>query len=338
MGGHNPNFALWYEYKQGLWGTSTYYAHGNLPSWVNAFNSANPTPKDFELDSADGVRSETRWTLDLALKAVTAEKLGRHPTPDVLFVSLSSHDILGHMYGPESKEVHEFTVFEDGELARFFDALKKELGSLDHVVIALTADHGGAPKVSSAQSWGLESGAIDQESLLKKLNTSLTAKFDLAPGEALLTAFKSFHFYLNDENIKKHKLNRDEIIREAKRLMLLEPGVQTVFTEIDAERGIYPVGALGEAVRHSYLLNQSGDLILIPKPFFFEKSENPSTHMTSWSYDRSVPLILEGPGIRAGIYDGAHVVDLAPTLSFMLGVLPPAMADGHVLTDIFSSK
>lgn len=333
LGGHRADIALWMHEKESRWVTSSYYNKGELPAWLKPINDrlAKETAKDDgrNVTVKDAIEI-TGWTLDLAIEALKKEKLGRGADPDILAVSLSYHDIIGHMYGPNSKEIREITLAEDRLLSGFLKNLRKEMGSLDDVVIAFTADHGTPPASDVAKQFKLDTGRFEMLPVIRKINQRLDQKFG-ASGKEWLLGFRLFHFFLNPEVIAEKKADEDKVAAEVKAVLLEEPGVLDVFTKGDFEKGRFPVGTVGEQLKHSYIPGQSGDIVMIAKPFFYEKGSNPVTHMTGWSYDRSVPLLLVGRAFKPGVYPGGLVIDLAPTLSFVLGVLPPAKNEGRVL-------
>jgi predicted AlkP superfamily pyrophosphatase or phosphodiesterase len=335
LGGHNPDLAVWMNSKTKQWETSNYYLKNSLPSWIQTQNkkitSASP---DLESETVQGATNATQVTLDLALGAIESEKLGKSSSTDLLAISLSSHDILGHRFGPDSAETQFFTRAENKLLKDFLTRLQKQLGSMKDVVVVLTADHGTPPTVEVAQAAHLESDRIDAKDLLEKLNSLLTKELGAADPHGWILATRSFNFYLNQELLKKKEISSTRVQKIIQDFLVKQKGVDQVFTRSQFEEQHFPQGLLGQQVRNSYIPEQSGDVILIPLPFYYVTSDVPVTHMTGWSYDRSVPLILMGADFKPGVYSGANIIDLAPTLSFLLGVLPPAMSEGRVLSEV----
>ena len=107
-----------------------------------------------------------------------------------------------------------------------------------------------------------------------------------------------------------------------------------VFTSSDYRARKLPPGIFEKQIMRTYYPSRSGDLVVIPKPFWFEQDDT-ADHQTGYAYDRMVPLIFSGPLFKAGVYsDSAKIVDIAPTLSFVLGTLPPAVSEGRVLSEM----
>jgi predicted AlkP superfamily pyrophosphatase or phosphodiesterase len=246
---------------------------------------------------------------------------------------LSNHDFTGHHLGPNDPGMEKLTLEEDRDLAVFFNDLSKQLGGLQHVVIALTADHGVAPMAEWAREHGLnEANAIDAESLTKELEVHLSKK--LGSGDWVLGSHL-FHFFLNHKLAAEKKIPLARLEKMAKQILLADAGVETIVTRDEYENDRLPQNVIGKQAANDFVVGQSGDLILVPKPFVYQKKgKKGAVHMTGWNYDISVPLILFGRKFKAGVYSGAHVVDLAPTLSFVLGVLKPAASQGRVLQEV----
>lgn len=332
LGGHAADRAFWLS-KKPRWETSAYYGANPPPAWVETANKAMSakTPDDFDFMKPNGARNSTKATLDLALAALKGEKLGRGPETDLLAVSLSDHDALGHFFGPSSKEVDAHMIFEDRAIAEFLRGVKAEMGSLNDVVIALTADHGVPPTVETAKAAKIDSGRFDFLALTKKINARLDAKFGAPGKKEWLLGGRLLHFFLNPEALADRDAKKADVEAEAKKVLLEEPGVLDVFTRSEFDRGLFPPGPTGQQLRNSYIPGQSGDIVIVAKPFFYLKGSVIATHMTGWGYDRSVPMVLYGRAFKPGVYANGEVVDLAPTLAFVLGIVPPAMSQGRVL-------
>src|SRR4029079_18463510 len=80
-----------------------------------------------------------------ALDGVSALGLGKSGTTDLLSVSFSTTDFVGHGYGPDSREIHDQLLRLDRTLGRFLDSLDKLMGGPGRVIIAMTGDHGVTP-------------------------------------------------------------------------------------------------------------------------------------------------------------------------------------------------
>lgn len=364
MGGHLANLSLWVE--DGKWVSSKYYLKdGKLPDWVAQLNKKLESERGqvFEWEvpgSPSGLTSPAslakkkvkvvidakeafatqygvKVTTDAAIKAVSEFNLGKGPHTDILAVSYSSHDLLGHQKGLQAPEMEDLTMYEDESIGLLIDAIDSSVG-LKNVVFAMTGDHGVAPAVQVAKPMGMDAGTFDK-SLIQAAGEHLEKKFGKSAIGPFILRVRSFNFYLDPAVILAKKLRREDVETELKSF-LIQPkangeigraGVAEVFTRTDFEKKLFPTGRIGRQLRNTYIVGKSGDVVLIPKPFWV--SEGPfATHLTGYEYDRSVPLILAGARFKAGVYaEPAEVIDLAPTLSHILGLVAPSGSDGRIL-------
>jgi predicted AlkP superfamily pyrophosphatase or phosphodiesterase len=189
--GYSANGAYWLEPLSGAFITSSYYMD-SLPDWVTAFNTGNravqaeqeagvPGTKTF-FNSVGPTPAGDSYELDFARALITNEQLGSHPVTDMLTLSLSAPDLLGHRLGPDSPQERQLVDSIDVQLDGFFSWLDKNIpGGLANVWIALSADHGVAPVPAEALALGLPAASIDMGKFLAHLNEAMNAKF--SPGE-----------------------------------------------------------------------------------------------------------------------------------------------------------
>ena len=272
-------------------------------------------------------------TVDLALKALDGEKLGQGKATDILALSFSSHDMAGHRYGPISPELEAMTIVEDQQIARLLRAIQSKLGNLKDVAIILTGDHGMPP--SNEQTSKMASGKIDSLEFYKKVADRLDKKYG-KPSKEWIKASTVLNYYIDEDVLKERKAPKEEVEQEIKSVALTLPGVFDVFTAGDFKKGLRITGRYKEQIENQYRPDLGGDVVIIPQPFFMGKDDNYVTHVTGYSYDRYVPLVILGPNVKAGVHaEKAEVIDIAPTISFMLGLIPPAKASGRILSEIF---
>jgi predicted AlkP superfamily pyrophosphatase or phosphodiesterase len=335
LGGHAADLALWFDKKTNGWTTSAFYGKGQIPAWATALNqqiasTAGPDPAGSSLLSSF---RGTKLTFAAALAALKSEGLGKTKgRTDILALSLSNHDILGHKVGPDDAGMEELTLLEDRELAAFLSAVSRELHGLDDVVVVLTGDHGAPPGPANLEKSKLESGRLDEKEIVALVEQALTKEFGAPEGRPWVLSEFELHFVLNKELAAKRRISAPALENAAKAALSGLSAVEALFTRTEYELGLLPPGLLGEQIRHSYILRQSGDLVLIPRPYFVLGEEGyPVVHMTGWAYDRSVPILFMGRAFKAGVYSGGGVIDIAPTLAFVMGITPPAMSEGQVL-------
>jgi predicted AlkP superfamily pyrophosphatase or phosphodiesterase len=219
--GHSANAAYWVDAKSGAFVTSTYYQNA-LPDWATTFN-AGPRAQQ-ALDEAHGDSQKSffeqvdvspagnDYELDFARALITGEQLGHHPTTDMLTISLSANDGLGHRVGPDAPEMHNMVEQLDRQLDGFFAWLDQNVdGGLANVWIALSADHGVASTPEQAASLGMDAATWDIPKLIAGLNDAMNGKF--SPGEKidyLLTHQELPYIQLNQPAFEHAGINEQE--------------------------------------------------------------------------------------------------------------------------------
>ena len=278
-------------------------------------------------------------TIDAAIAALSAEKLGARNVPDVLALSFSSHDYVGHSFGPNSREIEEMTVAEDREIARLLNALRRQVpGGLANVTIVLTADHGIPAHEGYLTKARVPAGRIDEAGLRAALETHLTKAFGDAEGGHWIAHSADLGFSFNPAAVRASKRSDVEVQSAARDFLLRrESGFADVFTATQA-LAHNAGGRTGAQLARTFVPGRSADVIGIPRPYFLS-SEHPVDHMTGYSYDRTVPIVVVGAHVKPGIHaTAAKVIDIAPTLTFILGVVPPDLSEGRVLSEIFGAR
>ena len=353
LGGHQADLAIWFE--EGRWITSRYYAEA-LPEWVKAMNAdlakqpkifrwkvpGQPTglsPKgdiarEVNVDEKSALATPygTHITTQAALRALRELKLGKGPHTDLLAVSYSSHDLLGHQKGPNSLEMEEFTAHEDQSLGELLKEVDQRVG-LNQTLVVFTGDHGVAPAVSEAKAKKMPAGSINGKKLMESLNQELNKTLGKSREGDWILRVRSLNIYPNINAIAAQKRSRGEIEAEIKTVVhKLQPeGIAHIVTRAEILRNEVPAGRYAEQIRRSFIEGKSGDLIIIPEPFWVDEGAF-ATHMSGYNYDREVPLILMGSRFKPGVYgQAARVIDIAPTLTHVLGTVSPSGSDGRVL-------
>ena len=340
LGGHRADMALWYEDKPKEWQTTKYYNGGKTPAWLDKINAKQRTEGNLEEKTFEAAVRGTEATMNLAITALNEEKLGQRNTngPDVLGVSLSNHDILGHKEGPDSPNLKKLTLLEDKMLAKLFTALKQK-NLLDKTIVVLTADHGIPPAGDLLRANKIASGELDFLGAIKLANEKLTKELGSSGSNPWIEGVFASHVYLNRSRLLEKNIEAAKAQDLVKDIFAQLPGIYKVITRDQVLQNKIPYFDLRFPVENSFVEDVAGDLMLIPEPFFAQKTGAPVNHMTNWNYDNSVPVIMWGPKwFQSGVYSGSHIVDIAPTLSFISGVLPPAKASGRVLDEAFKTK
>lgn len=351
--GHRANVAYWFDDRTGNFITSSYYTR-QLPTYAQQFNERDPAqsyvgkkwegfPK-WDFHAATGAERYSKlpaspWGNELiekfAEQVVTGERLGQHDTTDLLTVSFSSNDYVGHAVGPDAPEVRDMAMRVDALIGQLFKLLDRQVG-LKNVLIVLSADHGVAPLPERPSPSGSLGGRIvgHPEAIVRK---SLSQKFGDA--DWLLPGGGEANLYLNWQAIDSFRATKPvsdhEILETAKAALLADPQLHIlrVYTREQLDNGIAG-DFVARAEMNGYYPRRSGDLAVFYEPFYVPGTHGAS-HFSPWAYDRHVPLIFMGSGIKGGRYDGAVAPnDIAPTLATLLDIQTPGSSSGRVLTEM----
>jgi predicted AlkP superfamily pyrophosphatase or phosphodiesterase len=274
------------------------------------------------------------YLVDFAKAAIEGEQLGADDTTDLLTVSFSSNDLIGHNYGPYSQEVQDVTLRTDRTLAEFFNYLDRKIG-LDRVLIALTADHGVAPVPAHAQQFGL-GGIVEPKSVTEAVQNALNKSFG---DEKWILDFYNGNVYLDEAAIERRKLNVEEVERVASQAVVKIEGVAECFTRSQILSGRLPQTRIARSVANGFHSHRNGNLVVAPQPFFFIAEGITTTHGTPYTYDTHVPVIFYGAGIAPGTYySDASPADIAPTLATLLKIETPSNCVGRILSEAIKAK
>ena len=349
--------------------TSTYY-HDTIPTWMTRFNARQlpqryagkqwtlllpereypesdsmplenggrnfTFPHQFPSDSSAAARFLMAYpmmdevTLQAALAGVEALQLGKGPQTDLLAVSLSSTDAVGHAFGPDSREIHDQILRLDRSLGAFLDSLFK-LRDSTRVIIALTADHGVQPFPAIHAS--RERGAVARYVDLDPAYADLLAAVATRGVDTSALHFAEGMVFVDRSAFARAHVDVDSTLRRFAEQMRKVPGVGRV----DFVRALAQADTVHDAVARRWLHMLSPELpvelVVSLEPYAYWAGTPNATHGTPNDEDAHVPVVFWGVGVRGGRYgDFTRVVDIAPTIAHVLGVPPLERLDGHVLT------
>ena len=358
----------WYS-LDGRFTTSRYYAD-TLPAWVQQFNARdflkpylgaqwNPLLAASQYPEKDSVAIENQgkdfvfphtldtdlraggtnftefpWmdevTVDMALAGVNALDLGKGPTTDVLAVSLSTTDAIGHRYGPESRELHDQVLRVDRLLGRLIDSLYT-LRDSTRIVFALSADHGVSPFPEVAfPGTDPNRGRVNPQPIIDAARSALAARG--VEGDALM--LQAGIVSLDRRRLADKRVNADSVVTALRGQLLELPGMQRV----DRVSTLAAAAAKGDVIARRWLhaipTDFQAELTVTFKPGYYWYTTRYATHGTPHDLDARIPILLMGPLVKPGRYTKpVFSVDIAPTLAEMLGIPPTEKVDGRVLTE-----
>ena len=268
--------------------------------------------------------------MEFALEALRAEEIGQRGTLDILSVSLSCNDIIGHNFGPDSVEAKEALAGVDRQVARLLKALDEKVGAGKYL-LALGADHGVAFSPEVVSDLKLPASRYETSDILKKINRKLNFSIrylDWAVG------FSSSGFYFDPDALVyggKSPRELEEIVAE---LIRGSTGIAAAFTRSDILSGRLPDSDITRKVKNGYHPDRSPDVVYVPLPYWLEGTGTAS-HGTPYNYDTHVPLIFFGAGLTPGRVDRqVDTMDLAPTIARILGTNIPSASMGTPLPEV----
>jgi hypothetical protein len=265
--------------------------------------------------------------LELAKRAIDREQLGRGDAPDLLCLSFSANDVVGHCYGPDSQEALDITLRSDRIIQDLLTYLDAKVGR-DRYVLAVTADHGICPLPQIMSARGKDAGRVPWDDWMKAANDWLNDK--LLPGkerERLIEAHFPYWVYLNQKALKAHELKPAAAEDALASWFAQQAGVLKTYTRTQLQTGPIKDDPIGEMVRRSFHPGRSGDVAVVLKPYYLVGNalDSGTNHGSPHPYDTHVPLLVAGPGIPSGVReDPATPQVIAAILARSLGIPAPA--------------
>ena len=266
-------------------------------------------------------------TTDFALAAIDGEALGKDDITDVLTVSYSSTDYVGHNFGVSSKEVQDTYLRLDKDLERLFNGLDAKVGKGNYTVF-LTADHAAVEVPSYLTSLKIPSGYFDRKEFTERLNDFLKMTYQT---EDLVENNSNNQLFLNRAKIVEMGLKLHDVQQAIVNEIIGYKYIDKAYTGMSMTEASFSTG-IEELVQNGYDQKRSGDVIYVYDPSVLSYSATGSSHGTAFNYDTHVPLLLFGKGIKHGhTLKKTHITDIAPTMSAMLGISFPNGATGQPL-------
>ena len=357
--GHRALGAYWFDDETGNFITSSFYSK-QLPAWASGFNAKKlaahyvdqkwPSFPQWDFHASKGSKlpyaklPASPWGNELiegfAEQALVGEKLGQRGATDLLTVSFSSNDYVGHRVGPDAPEVRDMSLRTDMLLAKLFKLIDQRVG-LKNTLIVLSADHGVASTPAQDAETKMPGTYLSGSAIEKLVTGALNDRFGKA--DWLIPSGTQTDLYLNYDALRKAKTTDGRAvswndISAAVRYAILgvpELHIARIYSREQLDNGVNG-DFIAQAVMNGYYPPRSGDLFLIFEPDFMI-GRSGTNHFSAYAYDRHVPVLFMGPGIKAGHYNGTIIPnDIAPTLATMLEIQTPSGSSGRVLTEMLT--
>ena len=354
--GFSGNAAYWIEPKSGAWVTSSYY-RSDLPKWVLDFNSGNRAAKYWDRDWKDVQGKTLRATahrkgkdgsdagfyevigptpfgndyeFDFAKELMVYEGLGNGEATDLLSISLSPNDILGHQVGPDTPEMQAMALALDRELADFFTFLGHQIG-LANVWIALSADHGVSALPDAAKKLHIPAANLGTAKVEGQINNALVARFSPGHPAAYIKLDYPMAWLDQDAFDAVHVKEQDAELAVGEAMK--QAGLRDYYTKSQLAQGKAPNTPMGRRYLNSFSPQGSWYVMGLPEPYTVGSATG-TDHASPYMYDAHVPLAFYGLPFQPGTYrTHAETIDLAPTLASLLGINAPTHSVGRVLAE-----
>lgn len=266
-------------------------------------------------------------TADFAIAALKGEQLGQDDVTDVLAVSFSSTDYVGHNFGVNSKEIEDTYIRLDKDLERFFAALDEHVGKNNYTVF-LTADHAAVNVPAYLQSVKIPAGYLDHAKTRTKFNTFMEQTFKASD---LVENVSNNQVFLNREKVKAMGLKLAAVQEAIVNELITYEHVDKVYSATTMATTEFTSG-IEALLQKGYNQKRSGDVLVVADPAYISYPKTGSTHGSGFSYDTHVPLLFFGKRIKQGeTIQKTEITDIAPTMSALLGVSFPNGTIGEPL-------
>ena len=331
--GHAANAAYWLDRKNRQFISSTYYMQ-ELPEWAKVYNKELVKNKEFKKLGKDiGLSPEAGHIIaGMAIAAIDGEQLGQGSETDMLCVSFSQTDVIGHQWSTRGEHTDQAYMELDKDLAQLFKALDSKVGKGNYLVF-LTADHGAAHNFQFMLDNRLHGGKWLSKELKADLEQFIASK--LGNSKPVVLGIADYRFYLDHDGIAAQGLDLQRVKQVAIEYLRQSPNISFVVDFEQAATAPIPA-VLRDRILLGYNFHRSGDIIVVVEPGFYEvgpwSSLVGTTHGEWNPYDAHIPLLFYGWQVPHGSHPGeVHITDIAPTVCSLLHIQQPNAAIGHAL-------
>ena len=326
--GHSADGAYWIDNSTGTFITSTYYMK-SLPGWAEAFNKKYGGRSEREVSYSP---YGNLMTAEMAKAAIAGEGLGQDGVTDMLTVSFSCTDKIGHEVATHSDKMREIFVDLDKRLADFFNYLDQNIGKGQYLVF-LTADHGAANNILMLREHGIPAGGFVISKVAEELDKHLQRKFGVQ--RKLVVCISDYKVFLDHEAVRELSLDLDDVKKAAVEWLERDPQYAYV---VDLERisdATIP-SVVRERIINGYHRMRSGDVQIVLNPANYEVGseviDGGTTHGVWNPYDSHIPFILMGWHVSPGSTNAKTTInDIAATVCALIHVQMPNGCIGNAV-------
>lgn len=349
--GHQADAAYWFDGKALCFISSTYYMQ-ELPKWVTDFNKQlvkdlarvkkeQPAPVEHrsgkeasDIDYVNYTPFGNHITAEMARRAVENYKLGQQGQTDMLTVSFSCTDLVGHRFGTHHEKTHEQYIELDKELANLFNYLDQTIGRGEYLVF-LTADHGAANGILQNQEHRVPSDGFFLQTEEKALEAFMKQEFQTE--EKLCSRIMDYKVVIDREAVARARVDINKVRAAVVDYFKTRPGVAYCFDLEQVATASVPA-IIREKAINGYHHERSGDIQIILEPAHYSvwSGIDAGTTHGCWNpYDCHIPFVLMGWGVKHGATQAeCHITDIAPTVCALLHIQMPNGCIGKAVTQV----
>lgn len=266
-------------------------------------------------------------TFKLAKALINDEELGQKSATDMLCISLSSTDYIGHAYAPNSVEVEDMYLRLDKDIASFMRYLDNTIGEGNYTIF-LSADHGAAHNASFLNDNKIPAGTLSENELEKELKALMKKTFG---ADSMIGAVMNYQIVLDEDFIVKKKLNRSVIKNALIKYCKKTDGIAHVIDLENIAQSNIP-SFLKEVMANGYYGPRCGAIGIIYQPGWYSDGKKGTTHGTWNPYDTHIPLLWYGWGVPQGeSFQRTEATDIAATIAALLHIQVPNGCAGDVI-------
>jgi predicted AlkP superfamily pyrophosphatase or phosphodiesterase len=273
--------------------------------------------------------------LDFALEVMKHHELGKDADTDIFAIGFAATDGVGHSWGPDSHELMDQMLRMDGVLGRLFAHVDSTVG-LANTLVVLSSDHGSRTLVEVSQQKGMSARRVAPKVLQNAMMAALATRF---PGIDGLVSHFAIDVYLNEDVIRRNKLDFKEVEKTAIDGLLSSGLVDRVYTHDDLRGLGVPSDPYFDLFRNAFFAPRSPHLnVLLKRDIYVNASVGGTSHGSAYDFDRHVPVVFMGRAIKSGRYARASAPeDIAPTIAHLLGLTFPREHDSRLLLEMLTS-
>ncbi|MFN0118172.1 MAG: alkaline phosphatase family protein [Elusimicrobiota bacterium] len=338
MGGKKANLSIWFDRGRKKFESSAYFAP--LPSTIEEFNRElkqnEPALDGFSPTAGFEFSQSSKadfWLFKLALFLLEKENLGKDSSTDILSVSFSTPDYIGHRFGPDSEEIKREYQSLDLTLQDLIDEVSRQIGE-DQILWVLTADHGVLPIPESKE--GLKMGAkrIFAKNLTQDFEARLKKVFPAIKGKIISQCLIP-DVYLEPSIIPKRPHERAFFFEKIYATLIQNPDIANIYIPGTSKKNSVTENFYFD---QSYYAGRSGDFLVQVKPGILVTDKKSGTsHGTVYNYDTHVPLIFMGKGIKPQIItQKVSTLDIVPTIASCLDLSFQSSEDSQSLLNLIN--